>query len=69
VAREHITAQIIASKGDAADRLGKLLDEVKNLNDGAFAPWTSQPVVGAVLLPLLTYGGTVLLHTFALPGS
>jgi hypothetical protein len=69
VACERISGQIIASEGDAADRLGKVLDEVKNLNDGAFAPWTSQPLARAVLLPLLTYGGTVLLHAFALPGS
>ena len=68
VACEHINAQIIAAKDGEADRLEKLLDEVKNLSDGAFAPWTSQPVARAILLPLLTYGGTLLLHLYALPG-
>jgi hypothetical protein len=41
----HITAQIIPSKGAAVDRLGKLLDEAKNLNDGAFTP-KDQPAGG-----------------------
>jgi hypothetical protein len=68
VACEHITAHIIAAKDGKADRLEKLLDGVKNLSDGAFAPWTSQPVARAVLLPLITYGGTLLLHLYALPG-
>lgn len=44
------------------------MDDIKNLNEGAFAPWTRQPIVGAVLLPLITYGGTWLLHLYALPG-
>lgn len=68
VACEHMNAQIIAAKDEDAPRLEKLLDEVKNLNDGAFAPWASQPVVRAVLLPLITFGGTWLLHLYALPG-
>ncbi len=74
VASEHLNAQIIAAKGEAvslgrAARLEKLSEEIKNLREGAFAPWTSQPIVGAVLLPLLTYGGTWLLHAYALPGN
>jgi hypothetical protein len=27
-----------------------LLNQINNLNDGAFAPWSTQPVVKAVLL-------------------
>jgi len=41
---------------------------MQELREGAFAPWPSQPVVTAVLLPLLTYGGTTLFHLYALPG-
>jgi len=48
--------------------LEKLLAKMQELREGAFARWTSQPVVGAVLLPLITYGGTWLLHLYALPG-
>ena len=46
-----------------------LLAQIKNLNDGAFAPWSSQPLVKAVLLPLISYGGTALVHLYALPGT
>ena len=72
VACRHLSNRIIAAKGRGADataeQLEKLLAEMQELREGAFAPWTSQPVVRAVLLPLLTYGGTLLLHLYALPG-
>jgi hypothetical protein len=74
VARDHMTAAIIAARAyatgqDRAVQLEKLLSEIDGLNDGAFAPWSNQPLVKAVLLPLLTYGGTMLLHFYALPGN
>jgi hypothetical protein len=73
VARDHMTAAIIAAEASGAShqtvQLEKLLSEIDGLNDGAFAPWSSQPLVKAVLLPLLTYGGTMLLHFYALPGN
>jgi len=72
VACADLTDRIIAAKGRGADataeQLEKLLAKMQELREGAFAPWTSQPVVGAVLLPLITYGGTWLLHLYALPG-
>jgi hypothetical protein len=43
-------------------QLDRLLDRVSNLRDGAFAPLSAQPVVRAVLLPLFTYGATLLLQ-------
>ena len=52
-----------------AARLEMLLEQVDGLNEGAFAPLSSQPLVKAVLLPLITYGGTLLVHMYALPGS
>jgi hypothetical protein len=72
VACADLTDRIIAAKGTGADataeQLEKLLAKMQELREGAFAPWTSQPVVGAVLLPLITYGGTWLLHLYAMPG-
>ena len=72
VAYRHLSNRIIAAKGSGADaraeQLEKLLADMRELREGAFAPWTSQPVVGAVLLPLITCGGTWLLHLYALPG-
>jgi hypothetical protein len=73
VACEHLNKRIVAATGAGdqarASQLQMLLDEVKNLSEGAFAPWASQPIVKAVLLPLLTYGGTLLVHVYALPGN
>ncbi|HEY1433520.1 MAG TPA: hypothetical protein VGF39_18100, partial [Stellaceae bacterium] len=69
VASEHLSAQIIAAGSETAPRLEKLLADVQDLKEGAFAPWTSQPVVGAVLLPLITYGGAWLLHLYGLTGT
>jgi hypothetical protein len=73
VARESLSAKIVSAKGRGDDKraaqLEMLLARIDNLNDGAFAPWTGQPMVKAVLLPLLTYGGTMLVHLYALPGS
>lgn len=72
VAATHLAHRIIAAKGkgrDAtAEQLEKLLSDTVELREGAFAPWGSQPLVRAVLLPLLTYGGTMLVHLYALPG-
>jgi hypothetical protein len=71
VAREHLTAKIIAAQGDKriAGQLRRLLSEIENLKEGAFAPLTSQPIVKAVLLPLVTYGGAWLAHIYGLPGT
>jgi hypothetical protein len=71
---EQLTSRIISAKGrrgveDAiAGQLELVLSRIQHLREGAFAPLSSQPIVRAVLLPLLTYGGTVLLHAYALPG-
>jgi hypothetical protein len=73
VACRHVANRIIAAKGrgdsTTADQLNQLLTNIQELRDGAFAPWSSQPIVRAVLLPLVTYGGTLLLHIYALPGT
>jgi hypothetical protein len=38
-----------------------LLSRVSELHDGAFAPFSAQPFVRAVLIPLLTWGATAVL--------
>jgi hypothetical protein len=45
----------------AATQLDRLLERVSDLCDGAFAPFSAQPFVRAVLIPLLTYGATAVL--------
>ena len=39
-------------------QLDRLSERVANLRDGAFAPYSQQPLVRAVLVPALTYGAT-----------
>jgi hypothetical protein len=73
-ALEHLRAKLIAARGGEGDgkrasQLEMLLSRVENLREGAFAPLASQPIVKAVFLPLISYGGTLLLQLYALPGS
>ena len=73
VACRRIASRIIDAKGRgeavAADQLERLLTDMQELREGAFAPLSSQPIVKAILLPVLTYGGTSLLHIYGLPGN
>jgi hypothetical protein len=70
-ARALVMSRQIAAKEDAtrAAQLESLLGLIDDLRVGAFAPWSSQPIVRAGVLPLLTYGGTTLLQLYALPGG
>jgi hypothetical protein len=70
-AMEHLSEKIMAAghaDPNRAIQLEKLRTEVRDMQDGAFAPPLSQPVVKAVLLPLVSYGGTWLVQLYALPG-
>jgi hypothetical protein len=72
VACEHLTSKIIAAKRSdekTASQLEMMLNQIENLKEGAFAPLSSQPFVKALLLPLLSYGGGMLVHLYALPGT
>jgi hypothetical protein len=72
VACEHLTSKIIAAKRrdeKTASQLEMMLNQIENLKEGAFAPLSSQPFVKALLLPLLSYGGGLLVHLYALPGT
>jgi hypothetical protein len=70
-ARDHLTTRIVTAQGDEkkVGQLERILTEIESLREGAFAPLTSQPIVKAVLLPLVTYGGAWLAHSYGLPGT
>jgi hypothetical protein len=51
---------------DPVAQLDSLIDLVKQLRDGAFAPYSEQPLMRAVLLPAVTFAATAglpYLHT------
>jgi hypothetical protein len=72
IAVERLTGKLVAAKGTKDEgrtaQLELLLNRVENLRDGAFAPWSSQPIVRAFLLPLVTYGATSIVQIYAIPG-
>jgi hypothetical protein len=51
-----------------AVQLELLSRRVEELRDGAFTPFSQQPLVRAMLLPLGSFGGTALLEYLLLPG-
>jgi hypothetical protein len=65
--RRRLHDQMVAAKklddgGRRAGQLETLLRRVDELRDGAFSPFSQQPVVRAMLLPLGTLGGTALIE-------
>jgi len=72
-ARRKLNDEIAAARslqdgGPLASQLELLLRRVEELRDGAFSPFSQQPVVRAMLLPLGSIGGTALLEYLMLPG-
>ena len=62
---------ILKTKGakDAGSLVGQLellRQRIQNLREGAFAPYSQQPLLKAVLLPLMTIGGSSLFDYLAL---
>ncbi|HEV2268635.1 MAG TPA: hypothetical protein VGR92_04180 [Steroidobacteraceae bacterium] len=53
------------SPAELRQRLDLLLERVAALREGAFSPLSQQPVVRALLLPLASYGSTLLLSVLA----
>jgi hypothetical protein len=45
-------------RGVKVEQLDRLSERVEALTDGAFAPYSQQPIVRAVFVPALTYGAT-----------
>ena len=72
-AKRDITAAIVRTKGfedgRLAGQLEALLNRVNSLQGGAFRPFTQQPAVRALLLPLSVLGGNALVDFLALPGA
>jgi hypothetical protein len=48
--------------GVKVEQLDRLSERVASLSDGAFAPYSQQPIVRAVFVPALTYGATAALQ-------
>jgi hypothetical protein len=72
-ARRRLNQQIILARnlddgGHRAGQLEILLRRVEELREGAFSPFSQQPMVRAMLLPLGSLGGTALLEYLLLPG-
>jgi hypothetical protein len=66
-ARRRLNEQLVAARklkdgGRLAGQLEMLLRRVEELRDGAFSPFSQQPLVRGLLLPLGSLGGTALLE-------
>jgi hypothetical protein len=61
-------ARSLPDGGLFASQLELLLRRVEDLREGAFSPYSQQPVVRAMLLPLGSLGGTALLEYLLVPG-
>jgi hypothetical protein len=73
-ARRRLNDEIVAARkledgGRLAGQLEMLLRRVEELRDGAFSPFSQQPLVRGLLLPLGSLGGTFLLEHLLLPGA
>ena len=65
-ARRRLTERLIIAKGQSngaqpASQMELLLRRIEELREGAFSPFSQQPLVRAMLLPLGSFGGTALL--------
>ena len=72
-ARRRLTERLFIAKGQTngaqyASQLELLLRRIEELREGAFSPFSQQPVVRAMLLPLGSFGGTALLGYLLGPG-
>jgi hypothetical protein len=72
-AKQNLTDGIIRAKdwddnNRCAEQLETLLSRVDQLKEGAFSPFSQQPLVKAVLLPFGTFGWTALIENGMLPG-
>jgi hypothetical protein len=71
-ARRRLTERLFIARGQNsraqnASQLELLLRRIEELREGAFSPFSQQPLVRAMLLPLGSFGGTALLG-YLLPG-
>jgi hypothetical protein len=72
-ARRRLTERLLLAKGQnkgvqLANQLELVMRRIEELREGAFSPFSQQPVVRAMLLPLGGFGGTALLNYLLVPG-
>ena len=72
-ALRRLTERLMIAKGESsgaqpANQLELLLRRIEELREGAFSPFSQQPLVRAMLLPLGSFGGTALLGYVLGPG-
>jgi len=69
-ALKSLTDQLILAKGEGDDKhahqLELMIEEVRNLRKGAFAPYTEQKFIRALLLPLAGYASSALIEYLSL---
>jgi hypothetical protein len=57
-------AKIMLNKDEEGERTGEqidvMIDQIRDFDTGAFAPYSKQPLVRALLIPLTSFGGTAL---------
>ena len=51
-----------AADSKVADQIDVMIAQIRAFDTGAFAPYSQQPIVRAVLLPLTSYGGAALVE-------
>jgi hypothetical protein len=56
---ERLALKATSPDSGAVSQLKLLLSRVRNLHEGAFASYSQQPLVKAVLVPALTFAATV----------
>jgi hypothetical protein len=64
-----ILAKQSEKKTRRADQLSALVERIEHLHEGAFSPFSQQPLIRAMLLPLGSFGGVALLEYLILPGG
>jgi hypothetical protein len=75
LAIERLQALLLRSKGQAAGgypnpaHLEAIIESIRSLRQGAFVPFTEQPLVRAALIPFGSAGGLYLVDLFALASS
>jgi hypothetical protein len=77
IAREEMLAHVVAMKGGGLatpaaprakpDQLEMVIRKIDDLREGAFTPFTEQPVIKALLWPLGGIGSAALLNLFLIP--
>lgn len=59
IKRRFANDRLRAPASAQSQQLELLIDRVERLSEGAFAPYSEQPIVRAVLVPAATYGATL----------